>query len=426
MWAGFGSSGAALAVPAPVPAPWGLGFCHNYGCLGTGLPGALLPGHWEIIVWWKNFRWLPRFFKRGELPGLCCRSLRGCAVAAVRCEPWGRVRCLGAGSHLGTAGPFPGRAVGGPGHDVGVYKGELGLGAHGSRWRRPVTGTRRHHVPAGLANGRGSGEGTEQPGNVGRIPSTGEGAEGPWGACLGQRGLGLGFCQSSDASVSSTRLLEAPVDAQSLPLAPSPAVTFISGISPAATFPIGAFWSPGTTGLWDLLLRTAWGILAGNGEQGTSPNPGWSQQHLSSLGRVSSCCVPGRNSFSLSLGGIPFLCPAWCLHSCCSHARGCEPGECAGSTWVSSAACGRTPVPNSPPGKLCVPLHSAVSPILIPVLAPLPSNAGTCDAGDPLLTSLHPAAASLPLYGNAGRGKQVWNTRPNSSRSAGCRPAAGA
>lgn len=176
-----------------------------------------------------------------------------------------------------------------------------------------------------------------------------------------------------------------------------------------------------------MLLRTAWGLLAGNGDQGTSPSPRWSQQHLNSLGRVSSCCVPGRNFLPPFLRAIPFLRPAWGLHSCSSHARVCEPRECAGSTGVSSAACGRTPVPNSPPGKLCIPLHGAVSPVLIPVLAPLPSNAGTCDAGDPLLiSSLHPAAASLPLYENAGRGKRVWNTRPNLSRSAGCRPAAGA
>lgn len=176
-----------------------------------------------------------------------------------------------------------------------------------------------------------------------------------------------------------------------------------------------------------MLLRTAWGLLAGNGDQGTSPSPRGSQQHLNSLGRVSSCCVPGRNFLPPFLRAIPFLRPAWGLHSCSSHAMVCEPWERAGSTGVSPAACGRTPVPNSPPGKLCVPLHSAVSPVLIPVLAPLPSNTGTCDAGDPLLiSSPHPAAASLLLYENAGRGKRVWNTRLNLSRSAGCRPAAGA
>lgn len=43
------------------------------------------------------------FLRAGKLPGTYCG-----AVLWLRCELWGWERCLGAGSHLGKAGPFPG------------------------------------------------------------------------------------------------------------------------------------------------------------------------------------------------------------------------------------------------------------------------------------------------------------------------------
>lgn len=78
-----------LGHTSPMPALPGLGVCCSHGCLGEGLPGC-----WEIIVQWKHLGWLYCFFKRrGELPGACSRSLWGCAVAVVQCEPWGRTWC---------------------------------------------------------------------------------------------------------------------------------------------------------------------------------------------------------------------------------------------------------------------------------------------------------------------------------------------
>lgn len=114
----------------------------------------------------------------------------------------------------------------------------------------------------------------------------------------------------------------------------------------------------------------------------------------------------------------------WGFHACSGGARVCKPQERAASRRASPSA--RREDCDSQQTPCIILLRSTASPILVPVLTPLQAHAGTCNAGDPLLIfSPHPAAASLPSYGNAGRGKRVWNTRPNSSRSVGCRPAVG-
>lgn len=61
-----------------------------------------------------------------------------------------------------------------------------------------MTGTTRHCMPAGMANGRGSGEGREQPGEWDGSHPRGKVLGGPWaeeplGALPEQGGTGVGI-----------------------------------------------------------------------------------------------------------------------------------------------------------------------------------------------------------------------------------------
>lgn len=204
-----------------------------------------------------------------------------------------------------------------------------------------MTGTARHRVLAGMANGRGSGEGAAcgtdpvlWEGKVLRGPC-GSWQRGGRGLGRGGKGQGLGSCRSSDAGVGRTQLPEVLVDTRS-PASPRPltqacfelSVTLISAIStPAPTFPIKALWSPGTTGLWGSLLGAAWGLLAGNGGRWASHAPG-SHSSTRTAHRVSAAAA--------SLGRISFLHPRqhWGLYAYSGGTRMCKSWEHVGSRWA--------------------------------------------------------------------------------------------